>query len=343
VKLEISSVRAQMRAPVVSSRESVSDRPLLLVGIEDRDGFVGYGEAAPLEGYDGVRIDDARAALEDCRAVLAGGDELDREPLLRACWEAAVLPQAVAAIDLALWDLAGRRTGLPVSELLGAEPGGEIEVNATIGAPDRAGAAHAAAAARAAGYRCVKVKVGLGDDAARLAAIRAFAGAEIAIRLDANGAWTVQEALATLRALQPVGIELCEEPVSGIAAIAEVSAGSLVPIAIDETTVTPGALESRACDAVCLKISRCGGISGVLRATHTARTAGYEVYLASTYDGPLGIAAALHAAAAIEPDRPCGLATLELFDRADPLPACDGRIRAPAGPGLGDGLLEWYR
>ena len=67
------------------------------------------------------------------------------------------------------------------------------------------------------------------------------------------------------------------------------------------------------------------------------------MYLASTLDGPLGIAAALHAAAAIRPDRPCGLATLALFaDREDPLPASGGRIGLPSGPGLGDGLSDWY-
>ena len=72
----------------------------------------------------------------------------------------------------------------------------------------------------------------------------------------------------------------------------------------------------------------------MLAAARTARQAGYEVYLASTLDGPLGIAAALHAAAVIAPDRPCGLATLGQFaDRDDPLPAvagtCSPRRAAP--------------
>jgi L-alanine-DL-glutamate epimerase-like enolase superfamily enzyme len=116
-----------------------------------------------------------------------------------------------------------------------------------------------------------------------------------------------------------------------------------VPIAIDETTQEPGALDRRVCDAVCLKLARGGGISGVIEQARRARAAGYEVYLASTLDGPLGIAAALHAAAAVKPDRPCGLATLDVFaNRSDPLPATHGTIAAPSGPGLGDGLLDWY-
>jgi L-alanine-DL-glutamate epimerase-like enolase superfamily enzyme len=131
--------------------------------------------------------------------------------------------------------------------------------------------------------------------------------------------------------------------VSGLDAIFELSTITEVPLSIDESTAAPGALERRACDAVCLKIGRAGGITAVLDSARRARTAGYEVYLASTLDGPLGIAAALHAAAAIGPDRPCGLATLALFaGREDPLPARGGRIALPSNPGLSGGLLGWY-
>jgi L-Ala-D/L-Glu epimerase / N-acetyl-D-glutamate racemase len=343
VKLEISFYEARLRAPFVSSRDSVSVRPLILVRLEAADGAAGYGEAAPLEHYDGVTADAVRAALEDCRPLLAESDGSDREALARACIDSAVLPQAVAALDLALWDLAGRRVDEPVWRLLGAGDPAPVAVNGTITAPDRAGAARQAAAAATAGSTCLKVKVGVGDDAGRLAAVRAAAGPDVQIRLDANGAWSVPEAAATLRVLEPVGLELCEEPVSGAAEIAELDARTAVALAIDETAAGPGALDRRLCEAACLKITR-GGITGVVEAAARARRVGYQVYLASTLDGPLGIAAALHAAAAILPDRPCGLATLGQFaDRPDPLPAIHGGMRVPRGPGLGDGLLDWYR
>jgi L-alanine-DL-glutamate epimerase-like enolase superfamily enzyme len=251
----------------------------------------------------------------------------------------------MAALDLALWDLAGRRAGQPVWRLLGAPDAADVAVNSTIAANDRTGAAREASDAQAAGFSCVKVKVGIGDDAGRLAAVRAAAGPEVAIRIDANGAWSVEEAIAALRALEPVGIELCEEPVRGLAPVARVCAQTSIPVAIDETVAAPGALEERVCTAVCLKISSCAGISGVLRASERARASGYEVYLASTLDGPLGVAAALHAAAVIGPDRPCGLATLGLFAGChDVLPARAGTIATPAGPGLGLGeeVTDWY-
>jgi L-Ala-D/L-Glu epimerase len=343
VKLEIDLISARLRAPFVSASGSVERRELLLIRLEDSAGRFGFGEAAPLRSYDGVRVEDCRAAIEDCRGVLAQSDGSERDPLLAECRRLAVLPQAVAAVDLALWDLAGRRSGQPVWQLLGASGASAVEVNHTIAAADRAGAVAEALGAREAGYRTIKVKVGIGDDAGRLAAVRAAAGPEMALRLDANGGWSVAEAEPALRALHPAGIELCEEPVTGPDQIARLYRLIDTPLAIDETAAAPGALEEKLCDAVCLKIARCGGITGLLGAARRASATGYEVYLASTLDGPLGIAAALHAAPVLRPGRACGLATLQLFaERPDPLTPHNGVIALPAGPGLGDRLVEWY-
>lgn len=77
----------------------------------------------------------------------------------------------------------------------------------------------------------------------------------------------------------------------------------------------------------------------MLAAATLVRASGAEVYLASTFEGPLGVAAAVHAAAALAsrgPIAPCGLATLTLFDGlTDQLPVHEGRIAVPSGPGLG--------
>ena len=155
---------------------------------------------------------------------------------------------------------------------------------------------------------------------------------EVGIRIDANGAWgTVEVALAALRSLQPVGLELCEEPVHGVVELRGVAAEADVAVAMDETSVAPGALTSGATPLVCLKLSRCGGITGLLSAAQTARTAGSEVYLASTLDGPRGIAAAVHAAAALRVTRSCGLATLS---PAGALAPRDGVIEVPQTSGL---------
>lgn len=343
MRVTVRTARARLRSRFGAAWGSVREREFLVVGLEDAQGHVGFGEAAPLAGYDGVSVADVATALDDCHGALTRARWLDRAELLAECARLTVVPHALAAIDAALWDLAGKRAGEPLWRMLGAGAGGPVPVNYTISAPDRAGAAAEAAQARAAGYACVKLKVATGDDGGRLAAVRAAAGRELAVRLDANGGWSIEEAQAALRLLGPAGIELCEEPVSGAAAIAELAAASSVPIAIDETSVEPGALDRRLCQAVCLKLGRSGGVTGLLDAAQRARRAGYEVYLASTLDGPLGIAAALHVAAAITPDRPCGLATLGLFDRDVPaLEVSGGALTAPSEPGLGGGLVDWY-
>jgi len=343
VKLSVEPIEARLRAPFSAAHGAVAARELLLVSIEDRDGQVGYGEAGPIPSYDGALIDDVRRMIEACRAVLEAGDGVRRADLVARCAEVATLPQALAAIDLALWDLEGRRADRPLWSLLGAEDPEPVAVNWTIAASDRAGAAREAAAARAAGFSTVKVKVAIGDDAGRLAAVRAVAGPDMRIRIDANGAWSEAEALANLRALEPLAIELCEEPVAGVEAIAALAPQTPIPLALDESAADPAALSSRACDLVCLKVAGCGGITGLLAAAGRARRTGYEVFLASTLDGPLGIAAALHAAAALGSTRACGLATLSMFERRpDPLAPGPGTIEPPRSPGLGDGLLSWY-
>ncbi|MEJ7797132.1 MAG: mandelate racemase/muconate lactonizing enzyme family protein [Solirubrobacteraceae bacterium] len=323
-------------ALVTSYGPPLRSRELFELVIEGPDGIQGRGEAAPLELYDGVSSARARAALETYRALLEDADELDGGELLDACRAADDLPQALAAVDLALWDRAARRAGLPVAELLSDSALEHVVVNATIGAQDRAGAAASAAAARAAGFRCVKLKVGIGDDAGRVAAVRAALGPDVQLRLDANGAWTVEQAVRAITALAPAGLELVEEPVHGLAASREVRERVTVRIAIDETAGELGALASGAADAVCLKLGRCGGISGLLASAALVRASGAEPYVASTFDGPLGIAAALHAAAALRLAPACGLATLEHFAdvHSDGLTPVGGRIAVPRGPGL---------
>jgi o-succinylbenzoate synthase len=322
LKLEAELVRIPLREPLIAAHGALTERELVLVTLTGADGLRGHGEAAPLQSYDGVSTEQVLSELRDGSPRSA---------------------PARAALDLARHDLDARRAGVPLWQQLGASSPRAVACNATIAAADRSGAAAQAALARSEGFGTVKLKVGIGDDAGRVAAVRAAAGPEMELRLDANGAWSAAEAIDTLHALEPTGIECCEEPCSGLEANAEVTRRSLVPIALDESARLPGALEHRYADAVCLKIAGCGGISGVLEAAQRARAAGYEVYLASTYDGPLGIAAALHVAAALAPERACGLATLGAFERDDPLPPQGGLLAPPAGIGLGDGLTDWYR
>ena len=333
--MELAFDRRELRfaQPLTAAFGVLHARELVEVTLTGADGIAGHGEAAALEPYDGVSTERVLRALEAYRAPLAasaaGGTLLD------ACRARDALPQALAAIDIALWDLAGKRAGRPVCDLLSDAPASAIAVNASVAAPTPQRAARAAADAVARGYSCVKLKVGFADDLARVAAVREAIGPNVSLRLDANGAWSVAQAERLLSELGVYGLELVEEPVRGLPQTRKLRARVPVRIAIDETAALPGALTARVADAVCLKVSRCGGIGALLAAATLVRTSGAEVYLASTYDGPRGIAAALHAAAALAPLPSCGLATLELFEQTPLLPVVDGELTVPRGPGLG--------
>lgn len=340
MELRVEHTTLRFATPLSTSYGEVAERELFTVELHG-DGIVGRGEAAPLEAYDGVPA----AAVTEALALYAEllrefGPDVPGHLLLDACRKAAELPEALAAIDLALWDRAGKRAGRPVAALLREDHLMAVDVNATIGALDRAGAAAAAGQAAAEGFGCVKLKVGTGDDPGRVAAVRASLGPAVALRLDANGAWDVETAVRMIEALAPAGLELVEEPVHGVQDVREVRARVATRVSIDETADEPGALTAAVADAVCLKIGRCGGIGSLLSQAALVRSTGADVYLASTMDGPLGIAAAVHAAAALRVDIPCGLATLGHFadfEKPPELRVVDGSIRVPAGPGLLDG------
>lgn len=323
MRAELHETTLTLRAPLRTANGELRERPLLLLNVDD-----GWGEAAPLEPYDGVSPGRCRAALETYLPILHDADPATTGVrLVEACRQADPLPQALAAVDLALWDRAGRHAGRPLCELLTDAPAPFVRVNALANT-----AAEAADAVRA-GFGCVKAKAGLPDDAERLAAIRAAIGPQIALRIDANGAWTVDEASRRLAELESLDLELAEEPVHGVTELRALRDRVAVPLAMDETDA-PG---SGATQLVCLKISRAGGISALLAKAAFCHAVGEEVYLASTLDGPLGIAAAVHCAAALRIARPCGLATLDRLEGLDAgaLAPVGGMIEVPRGPGLG--------
>ena len=311
--------------PFATAGGVVAARELLLLRLEDRDGAVGYGEAAPFEPYDGVPIEPVAAALRSADLEQPGG--------------ANGLPaHARAALEMALLDLRARRDGRAVGE-----PGADaIAVNRTLPAGPPEEVARRARDGVRAGYSCFKLKVGLPDDVERVAAVRAAVGPWPALRLDANGAWSVSEAIRMARLLAPYDIELLEQPCRTLAELGEVRRAVDVRLAADEPVASASDVEraaaGEACDAVNIKLASSGGFSAARAALRSAAEHGLEGFLSSTFDGPWGIAASLQLAASEQVSLACGLATLELFDarlaRAIPPPSA-GLQAVPQGPGLG--------
>jgi L-alanine-DL-glutamate epimerase-like enolase superfamily enzyme len=229
-----------------------------------------------------------------------------------------------------------------------------VPVNATIAAESDNDAASEAEAAREAGFRCVKLKVGmarsLDDERRRVAAVRAALGPEIALRLDANGAWDTERAIFAIRALAEFRLELVEQPVASgdLEGMARVRAAVNVPVAADEDVTDLVAaqrlLEANAADCLVVKPMVVGGLRSALEIAETARKAGASAIVTTTIDAGVGTAAALHLAAALPEDGPaCGLATGALLAAdivAQPLVVRAGRLPLPERPGLGVELDE---
>jgi L-alanine-DL-glutamate epimerase-like enolase superfamily enzyme len=350
VDLRIEEVALRLAQPMRAAWGVMTERRLLLVALEDDDGMIGYGEASPLEPYDGVPISDVRDALERCRDALRDTRGITGAEALEVSRSVTEAPHALAAVDLALWDRASRREGRSVASMLTEDPYRWVPVNATIGGLEPLDAAELARECADAGFETVKLKVGLPDDEDRVRAVREAIGPDVALRLDANGAWTVNEAISAIATLSPYGVELVEEPVHGIEQIRTVRDRLPVRVAMDETADVPGAIASGAADAVVLKIGRSGGIGGLLARATLARSTRADVILASAWDGPLAVAGAVHAAAALRLRDASGLATLTLFepaaldavgigseslgDLAGRLTPRDGTISVPRTPGL---------
>lgn len=311
------------KEPFTTAAGQVKARELVVLRVEE-DGVVGHGEAAPFEPYDGVSVGAVARVLQERMTPVA-------------------YPQVHAADEMAFLDLEGRRTDTALAELESES----VAVNWTLAGATPEAVAGSAASGRADGFDCFKLKVGLPDDEARVAAVRDAIGPDALLRLDANAGWGPEEAVGRIHRLAGYGIEFVEQPCLTLEDLAFVRRSVDVPIAADESVQSAedvaAAAAADACDVVSVKLSPAGGFSAARQAIAAARDAGIEPFVSSTLDGPWGIAAALQLASAEQISLHCGLATLGLFDAAigRVLPSPEGgRMSVPAGPGLGVDVPE---
>lgn len=338
--------------PYVTARGRLERREMILVRLRTDSGIEGLGEAVPLSlrgGDDIVKV-AKRLRRAARRLVDADVSDFEGEEPLRAAVDALVhaaagrrLPApAGAALEMALFDLAGKAAGLPVWRLLRGEAADPVPCNATLAAGPPAEVAAAARSWAERGFRSFKLKLGVGDDLRQVEAVRAELGREALIRVDANGSWTREDAIAILARLEPLGIELAEQPTARLRDMAAVAEATGIPIAADESVANrkqaERAARAGACDFVTVKLAKSGGVGGL------AAIAGeLPVYLSSALDGPVGIAAAGHSAQAIyrehtDPGIDHGLATQLLFGDTIAARECelrDGALLLPEWPGLG--------
>jgi len=321
------------------------------------DGTVGYGEGVP-RGYVTGETPEAAAdaAVHRYAPALAGAELLDPDDVpgllddLTATTADEDAPPGAAwcAVELAVLDAAGRFFGRPVSAWLGPVRAPTLTYDAVFPFSKPAALVPLAGAVRALGISQVKLKVGrnLDDDVERVRLLRRLLGPAADLRIDANCAWTADEALAALERLRPFRISVVEQPVPAgdVEGLASLTAACPELIAVDESLRTAAEaralVDAKACDAFNIRVSKCGGLRASMRIAGIAADAGLTVIVgAQVGESGLLSAAGRHLAACVAPRYLEGSAG-RLLLREDitaerVLPGRGGRARPHRGGGLG--------
>jgi o-succinylbenzoate synthase len=340
-ELEVVPYVLPFEKPYVTAAGRLERREMALLRLRDEDGLVGLGEAVPLSLRGGTKLRQVVDELE----VLGGLEDLDEAALDDGRVELS--PPARCAATTALLDLRGRRASAEGQTSTG--PATPIRCNATLVAGEPAAVVADAERWAADGFSSYKLKLGTGDDAAQVRAVREALGPRARIRVDPNGAWDVETAKRTLGELEPYEVELAEQPVATMEEAAEVAGATSIPLAADESVGSRADAERAAAAGAFaltgIKLSKVGGPEAAISIAEIL-----PAYLTSALDGPVGIAAAAQVAATLGevrqgdgPPLAHGLATQRLFAATVASAQCELRgdlLHPPPGPGLGVAIDE---
>lgn len=307
-----------------------------VLAVVERDGIVGIGEGAPNAYYYGQTQDTALAAVAEMGSHLACdpfATEAVAEALARAF---PTQPGARAAVDIALHDWIGRRLGVPVASLFGLQTGLRMPTSYTISLGGRDSVREAVEQAE--GWPLLKLKLG-GDDDLGLVET-ALSASSATVRVDANAAWTVDEAVEKGRALSDMGVELIEQPIppGDPDGLKRVSEEVDAPIVADEDCRTSADVPRLAgcVDGVNVKLAKTGGLREALKTALVARAHGMHVMLGTMAESSIGTAAMaqlIPLARWADLDGPLLLRAED--DPAEGLRYENGEIVMPEGPGIG--------
>jgi o-succinylbenzoate synthase len=345
--VEVVPYALPFREPYVTAAGTLDRREMVLLRLRSEEGLMGLGEAVPLSLRGGTGLSQVVAELEG----LGARDSLE-EATLRGDATALSPPARCAALT-ALLDLRGRRAAAERGAAPSTSP--PVRCNATLVAGEPAAVAADAERWAAEGFSIFKLKLGAGDDAGQVRAVREALGPAARIRVDANAAWDVEAAKRTLAELEPYDVELAEQPVATLEESAEIARSTSIPIAADESIESRADAERadamEACQMTGVKLSKVGGPEAAIEIAEVLPT-----YLSSALDGPVGIAAAVQVAETLGEagghrlDLAHGLATQRLFASTVASAECELRgdmLHPPEGPGLGveidEGALAAHR
>lgn len=347
--IALGTIEVPLHKPFKTALRSVDRIVSTVVRLSTDAGEVGWGEAYPNGPVTGETHESVRGAIRRYILPAVRGRAVeDLEGLFAALHgSCAGNPSAKAAVDMAAYDLFGKRFGLPLYKLFGGAAN-ETTTNLTISVNPVDEMVRDAVEAVGRGFTALKVKVGREPklDIARIKAIRAAVGDAVVIRVDANQGWSVRESIAIMRELEAadLGIELVEQPVAAhdFAGLKRVRESIATPVLADESVFSAAdaltLVGTGAADYLNIKLMKAGGLAGGLRICAIAEAAGVECFMGCMLETKLGVTAAAHLACGKRIITRCDLDS-PMLCREDPVVGgarIDGaRLILPDKPGLG--------
>ena len=358
-RVEVEVLDVPFREPVISGNQRWEHHRAGILILRTDDGRKGLAEFPAPRPHD--LGEDASPKLIEVLTGIELSDPVTVEGTLRDIDRWPFVGRAArSAVESALIDLLARVSQDPIATYLDRRAAAEVAVNAMLGIDVPEATAARAAALVDDGFGCLKLKAGDEPDGAlqaRVAAVRAAVGPDVALRLDFNGSLGMDLAEAVLAEVAPFDIEYAEQPIppgAGAEALARLRWNGAVPIAADESVRDLGAarilLDTGAVDALVVKPARVGGLRQAHAIVELAATVSVAVTVSTLFETGVGLAGALQLAATVPGRQAHGLATAELLESdllVASLPIRDGRMTRPEGAGLGVELdpaaLERYR
>lgn len=306
-EIDIYAIRLPLKESFSVSYQTYYDMPSIIAKITTDDGLVGFGEGVADEHVTGETWHSTYAILKETLApMLIGQNPMEFERLHEIMDQAVYqVPTAKAAIDIACYDIVGKKLGVPVYQLLGGRYHEKFPITHVISIGTPEAMAEEAAKHLEYGYTSFKVKVGtkVQDDIKRIQAIRAKIGDDVAIRVDVNQGWkNSANTIIAMRQLEQLGLDWLEQPVfaDDFNGMVEVKGKTTTPLMMDEglrgKRDMQELIEKKAAHKVNIKLMKCGGIYPAMKLAHMAEMAGIDCQIGSMVESSIGSAAGFHVA-----------------------------------------------